>query len=293
MAPMLNLFARRHTASPVGPGRVDVTRPRPAGVDTLRRALSSAEARLHDAQVEAALTLAHAAESRDIEARGHLQAITDYGVEIAMAMGLPAIEVERYRHASPLHDIGKIGIPDAILKKPGRLTLDEYGVMQTHASLGARLFEGASSPILQAAADICRSHHERWDGSGYPNRLRGREIPLLARILAVADVFDALVTKRCYKPAWSIDDAWKEITETTAHQFDPDVIAAFERARPRIVRLAGLRAVPGGPQARLDDAARAAFSVVRPAASRARAAARLPQSLGAAAGPALAWSEQG
>ena len=178
-----------------------------------------------------------AAESRDLEAAGHLQRIADYGAEIAEALGFPAADVELYRLASPLHDIGKIGIPDDILKKPGRLTPAERLVMQEHALLGARLFDHAESPILCAAAEICRSHHERWDGSGYPHRLRGDQIPVFARILAVVDVFDALATRRCYKAAWTFEDAFAEVATTSAHEFDPDVLAAFRQVRHRIRNL--------------------------------------------------------
>jgi len=130
--------------------------------------------------------------------------------------------------AAPLHDLGKIAIPDSILLKPGRLEPEEFEVVKTHAVLGARVLAEGESELLAVAEQIARSHHERWDGSGYPDALAGDAIPLVARLVAVADVFDVLVHERPYKEAWTVEDAAGEIRSGAGGQFDPDVVAAFD-----------------------------------------------------------------
>jgi putative two-component system response regulator len=135
------------------------------------------------------------------------------------------------RHAAPLHDVGKLAIPDCILLKPGRLTPEEFDVMKTHAELGARLLSSGSSRVLQTAAVIAATHHERWDGAGYPKGLAGDAIPLVGRIVAVADVFDALTHDRPYKQAWPIERACAEIERSAGGQFDPRVVVAFRALR--------------------------------------------------------------
>jgi hemerythrin-like metal-binding protein len=137
---------------------------------------------------------------------------------------------------APMHDVGKIGIPDAILLKPGRLTEDEREIMCRHAEIGETILNG-SDAMITAAREIAGAHHEHWDGSGYPRGLRGEEIPILARICAVADVFDALVSTRPYKEAWPVDAAVKWIEDQSGTQFDPGVIAAFRAAMPEVMRI--------------------------------------------------------
>jgi putative two-component system response regulator len=145
---------------------------------------------------------------------------------IGGALGLARDEVELIRRAAPLHDLGKIGIPDEILLKPGALTDDEFELMRNHTTIGARILSGSRFPHLQFAEDIALTHHERWDGNGYIG-LEGDAIPLVGRIVAVADVFDALTHERPYKPAWDEADAVDEIGGQAGRQFDPTVVEAF------------------------------------------------------------------
>ena len=142
-------------------------------------------------------------------------------------LGLDAGEVDLIRQAAPLHDIGKLGVPDAILLKPGPLDAAERARMQTHADIGRRILGGSLSPVLRLAEEIAHTHHERWDGAGYPRGLAGDAIPLVGRIVAVADVFDALTHARPYKPAWPADRAFAELCAQAGRQFDPGVVNAF------------------------------------------------------------------
>jgi len=148
----------------------------------------------------------------------------------ARAMGLPADEVELIQAASPMHDIGKVGIPDSILLKPAALTPDERRIVETHTLIGAEILANPSNQLMQTACDIALSHHERWDGNGYPHHLAGERIPLPARIACLADVFDALATRRCYKDAYPIEKVVQIIKDQTGRQFDPDVVRAFFNA---------------------------------------------------------------
>ena len=153
--------------------------------------------------------------------------------------------IDEVCRSSLLHDIGKVGIPDRVLLKPGRLTPDEFEVMKTHAELGAEALEGAArysptSSFLKIAVEIARFHHERFDGSGYPTGLSGTDIPLSARVVAVADVFDALTSERVYKQAMSVEDSRQMIVAGSGSQFDPVVVEALERQWPRFVDLAAL-----------------------------------------------------
>jgi putative two-component system response regulator len=162
--------------------------------------------------------LCQAAEYRDDE--------TGYEV-MARGAGLNEEETWLLSKASPLHDIGKIGIPDSILLKPGRLTVDEFEIMKKHAEIGGQILKNANSRVLQVAETVAMSHHEKWDGSGYPRGLRGEEIPLMGRITAVADVFDALTMKRCYKPPFSLEQSIGIITEGKGKHFDPRMVDIF------------------------------------------------------------------
>jgi putative two-component system response regulator len=182
---------------------------------------------LDEARAETLRQLAIAAEYRDDETYQHTERVGHIASRIALGLNLPAGQVTLLRQAAPLHDVGKLAIPDCILLKPGKLTEEEFGVMKTHAELGARLLSSGSSPVLQMAAVIAATHHERWDGGGYPKCLAGEAIPLVGRIVAVADVFDALIHDRPYKEAWPIERAIEEIGRGAGSQFDPRVVTAF------------------------------------------------------------------
>ena len=182
---------------------------------------------LDDARAETLHRLAIAAEYRDDETFQHTERVGVTAAGIAERLGLGAEQIKLLPEAAPLHDVGKLAIPDSILLKPGKLTLQEWEIMKTHAALGARLLSGSGSPVLQMAAVIAESHHERWDGTGYPNGLAGEAIPLVGRVVAVADVLDALTHIRPYKSAWPVEDAIAEIKRATGSHLDPRVVAAF------------------------------------------------------------------
>ena len=179
------------------------------------------------AQAEILTRLALAAEYRDDNTGQHTQRVGHIAAGIAHALGYSDSEVQLIRQAAPLHDIGKIGIADSILLKPGKLTEEEYTQMKMHTSIGAGILGGSSFAQLQLAYQIACTHQERWDGSGYPNGLRGEQIPRAGRIVAVADVFDALTHERPYKHAWADHDAFHEIRSQRGKQFDPTVVDAF------------------------------------------------------------------
>ncbi len=187
---------------------------------------------------EAVLILSRAAEFRDPETAHHLVRMAGYCRMIAEARDLPAEMVDLIFAAAPMHDIGKIGIPDHILLKPGRLTPHEEELMRRHAAFGADILSGSSSPLIQMAATIARSHHERFDGSGYPDRLQGHDIPLAGRVAALADVFDALTSERPYKAAWPLERARDYIVEQRGRHFDPDCVDAFLRQWPLVEDMA-------------------------------------------------------
>ena len=164
---------------------------------------------------------------------------------LARTLGRPAAEVALIRAATPLHDVGKIGIPDHILLKPGRLEPAERAEMQTHTTIGARILSGGQSELIRLAQIIALTHHERWDGTGYPHNLSGYQIPLAGRIVAVADTFDALIHVRPYKAAWSVADALAEIARQRGHHFDPAIADAF-RAMHTTVELNPVPVAPAG-----------------------------------------------
>ncbi len=184
---------------------------------------------LERSQLEVVTRLAVAAEYRDDTTGEHTWRVGQVSALIACELGLPEEEVEVIRVAARLHDVGKIGIPDAVLLKPGKFTPEEYAHMQTHAALGARMLSGGQTRLLRAAEEIALSHHERWDGGGYPKRLVGETIPLSGRIVAVADVFDALTQARPYKAAWSAGEALAELHRQAGAHFDPRVVEAAAR----------------------------------------------------------------
>lgn len=181
-------------------------------------------AELEAVQIEIVTRLGMAAEYRDDKTGQHTRRVGELSAHLAQAMALPPEEVDLIRWAARLHDIGKIGVEDAILLKTGRYSAEEYERMKQHTVIGAKVLEGSTSRLLRMAEEIALTHHERWDGSGYPRGLRAGEIPITGRIVAVADVFDALTTQRPYKEAWSVSDALTEMQRHSGTQFDPDVI---------------------------------------------------------------------
>jgi putative two-component system response regulator len=182
---------------------------------------------LEQARVEVLERLALAAEYRDDDTQEHAWRIGRICALVAASIGLSPEDVELIARAAPLHDIGKIGIPDVILLKPGRLMDEEFEIIKTHTIIGAEILAGSQSPLLRLAEDIALTHHERWDGRGYPGGLSGDAIPVGGRIVAVADVFDALTHERPYKQPWPVDEAVAEILSQAGRQFDPGVVDAF------------------------------------------------------------------
>jgi putative two-component system response regulator len=184
---------------------------------------------LEAAQIEILRRLAQAAEFRDDDTGQHTQRVGQIAAQLAQALGLPANQVDLIRLAAPLHDLGKIGIPDRILLKPDRLTIEEHEQMKTHVDIGIRILQGSRFHLLRMAEEIARTHHERWDGSGYPCGLAGEAIPLAGRIVAVADALDALTHERPYKEAWSLEEAVEEIVCQSGEKFDPNVVEVMVR----------------------------------------------------------------
>jgi putative two-component system response regulator len=181
---------------------------------------------LEAAQIEIIERLARAAEFRDDNTGQHTERVGQMAALLAKQVGLGDSQVSLIRRAAPLHDVGKIGIPDSILLKLGSLTPDEFALVKTHTVIGARIMSGSRFPILRLAEEIAFNHHERWDGDGYAG-IAGDAIPLAGRIVAVADVFDALTQQRPYKAAWSVDEATAEIERQRGRQFDPAIADAF------------------------------------------------------------------
>lgn len=176
---------------------------------------------------ETIFRLSRLAEFRDPETGSHIMRMAHYSRLIAEAMGLEPDQTQLVFEAAPMHDVGKVGIPDLILLKPCRLSPEEFLVMQRHATIGHDILAGSSSPILRAAAAIALDHHEKWDGSGYPRGIAGEAISLHGRIVAVADVFDALTSDRPYKKAWEMDEAAALVRAQSGRHFDPNCVAAF------------------------------------------------------------------
>ena len=217
--------------------------------DDLRRALSELEI----AQAETVRRLSMAVEFRDEDTGAHIERIGRFTTLLAEHVGMSAEFCRRIRHAAPLHDVGKVAIPDSILLKPGSLTAEERAIVETHAEEGHRLLRGSSSSILDMAATIALSHHERWDGNGYPRGLAGEEIPIEGRIVAIADVFDALTSDRVYREAFPVEQAIAMMRDQSGLHFDPVLLKAFmevlgssgadARTRARIDRHALLTSV--------------------------------------------------
>jgi HD-GYP domain-containing protein (c-di-GMP phosphodiesterase class II) len=188
---------------------------------------------LEAAALDTLRRLAKAAEYRDDNTPEHTQRVGDLAARLARELGSDDRTVWLLRQAAPLHDLGKIAVPDSVLLKPGKLTGEEFEVVKTHAVLGARVLAGSDSDLLACAERVARSHHERWDGTGYPDGLAADAIPLEGRLVHVADVFDVLVHERPYKESWTVEAAADEIRQGAGTQFDPEVVRAFEALDPR------------------------------------------------------------
>ncbi|MBN2894408.1 MAG: response regulator [Campylobacterales bacterium] len=182
---------------------------------------------IEETQKEVVFTMGSIGETRSKETGNHVKRVAEYSRILATHCGLDAQSVELLVQASPMHDIGKVGIPDNILQKPGKLDDDEYAVMRTHAELGHSMLAHSKRPLLQMAATVAHEHHEWWDGTGYPRYLKGEEISIYGRITALADVFDALGSDRCYKKAWSDERIFELLRAQRGMQFDPQLIDLF------------------------------------------------------------------
>ncbi|WP_051261808.1 HD domain-containing phosphohydrolase [Desulfovibrio inopinatus] len=205
--------------------------------DILEERVRQRTQELHDTQIEVLHRLSMAAEYRDTDTGHHVKRISGTCALLGEACGLPLEECDTLYHASSMHDIGKIGIPDNILLKPGRLTGDEWNIMKQHTTIGARMLTGGQSELLKMAEIIAISHHERFDGKGYPHGLQGGSIPLVGRITCLCDVFDALCSKRPYKEAWPIERAVEEIIHGAGTMFDPDLVREFQVLLPRLLEV--------------------------------------------------------
>ena len=220
--------------------------------ETLTEKIEAATKHLIARQEEVIWRLAKAIEYRDGETGEHVSRVARISRIIAEAIGLGPAHCRTIYLAAPLHDIGKIGIRDAILGKKGKLDDDEMRRMREHVSIGARILGNGDSEIIRTAELIAQSHHERWDGAGYPDRLSGTDIPIEARIVAIADVFDALCSERPYKKAWPLSKAYDEIVSLSGAHFDPQCVAAFQ------AKWSEISAIMKGPHRNADTAAEAA-----------------------------------
>jgi putative two-component system response regulator len=203
----------------------------------LAREVDKATVELVGREEELIRRLALAAERRDSTTGQHIERMAQYSLIVAQALGLPEFACEQIMKAAPMHDVGKVGVPDAILNKPGRLTPQEMDQMRLHTVYGYEILSGSSSKLIQLAADIALSHHERYDGAGYPRQLRGEDIPLAARLVSVADVFDALTSVRSYKRAWSAEEALYYLAQERGGQFDAACVDAFLSRRESVLQL--------------------------------------------------------
>ena len=207
---------------------------------------------LEETRLEIIRKLGRAAEFKDDETGQHVIRMSHYTRILAAASGMPDDEVEVLFNAAPMHDIGKIGIPEVILLKPGKLTPDEWRVMKKHPAIGAGIIGRHTHPLLNTARIVALTHHEKWDGTGYPRGLVGEAIPLAGRIVAIADVFDALTSERPYKHARSVDEARTYLEKEAGTQFDPRLVALFIEKLPAVMKVRALHA--DQPQAATLDA---------------------------------------
>lgn len=230
LARMTSMVAMKEAQDAIVEERVQLERLVKKRTADLRRALTEtadAQRRAYGAQRDTLHRLALAAETRDEHTAAHVCRISVYCGMLARAVRLPPHEVELIEHASPLHDVGRVSVPPEILSKPGRLTADERERMKQHTVMGARILANSSSDLLQAAETIARTHHEKWDGTGYPEGLSGDRIPLYGRLCAIADVFDAVTSERPYKKAFSHQVALESLQGDRGKHFDPELLDSF------------------------------------------------------------------
>jgi putative two-component system response regulator len=213
--------------------------------DILEKRVRERTEELADTRLEIVRRLGRAAEYRDNETGLHIIRMSTYSHLLARQIGMGERMAELILNASPMHDIGKLGVPDSVLLKPGRLDDEEWEVMRSHARIGADILSGHHSELLEMAERIALCHHERWDGSGYPEGLAGESIPIEARIVAVADVFDALTSKRPYKKAWSVEDALQEVERCAGSHFDPRLVSPFMEIIPQVRQVMERYGEPG------------------------------------------------
>lgn len=192
---------------------------------------------LNDTRLEVIRRLGRAAEYRDDMTGNHIIRMSRYSQLLGIAAGMSESDAEVLLNASPMHDIGKIGIPDSVLLKPGKLDAQEWEIMKTHVDIGVEILSGSNSVLMNMAAEVAQNHHEKWDGSGYPRSLSGENIPLTGRVVAIADVFDALTTERPYKKAWSVDAAVELLKEQKGKHFQPDLVDKFLEILPGILNI--------------------------------------------------------
>ena len=188
-----------------------------------------------DPGMEMAERLRYACEAHDPSISSHLDRVTRYACEIGRHAGLAEARITELQYATPLHDVGKIGVPLELLRRPGGLTSAEMEVIKQHTIIGHRILNGSPWSVMRCAALIALSHHECWDGSGYPHNLNGVRIPIEARIVTVADVYDALISRRSYKPAWEEDRVLAEMRQMRGVKFDPEILDLFVENLPGIV----------------------------------------------------------
>ncbi len=208
-----------------------------SAIEVARKEVFDAHEQLKDASLETIYHLSRAAEQKDDDTHSHIQRISYYSAALAKSLGLSQKDIHKILYASPMHDVGKIGIPDMILLKPGRLTESEFNTMKTHTVLGKEILKDSESSLIQAAEIIAETHHEKWDGTGYPRGLSKDDIPLEGRIVAVADVYDALTSKRPYKEPFDHDVAFRMIDELKETHFDPHVTEAFFEIEDEIIEI--------------------------------------------------------
>ena len=192
---------------------------------------------LYDTRLQIVQRLGRAAEYRDNETGLHILRMSKVSSLLAAAVGWSEAQCDLLLNAAPMHDIGKIGIPDRILLKPGKLDAEEWAIMQTHTTIGANILSGDDSELMSMARDIALSHHEKWDGSGYPQGHSGEAIPLVGRIVTLADVFDALTSERPYKKAWSVESALQYIDDNSGKHFDPQLVGIFHDLLPDVLQI--------------------------------------------------------
>ena len=191
------------------------------------------------ASLDTIYRLSRAAEYKDEDTGAHILRMSNYSVIVARTMGLTEQTVEFILYAAPMHDIGKIGIPDKILLKPAKLDPDEWVIMKQHTIFGGKILEGSDAGFIRLGEIVALTHHEKWEGTGYPKGLKGKEIPLVGRIVAIADVFDALTSKRPYKEPFSLEKSYEIIKEDRGTHFDPDVVDAFFASEDKLLAIKG------------------------------------------------------